>query len=191
MPEPPRCFPAPWHADPMPGGARLHLCARHRRRSAAGEGAHQRRGATDRNQRRAAAGAAWEGESRLTHVAMPTLGPVSDLGGASRPPAQKVAFSTTILMPTVIAADSSAEIATRIIVSRQVIQDSHNARRRPRSTNAQDRRPPHERRRAGPHAGCREPKIPLREGWLGHRSITSTAVYTALAPNRFKDFWRD
>jgi site-specific recombinase XerD len=27
--------------------------------------------------------------------------------------------------------------------------------------------------------------------WLGHRSITSTAVYTALAPNRFKDFWRD
>jgi site-specific recombinase XerD len=29
------------------------------------------------------------------------------------------------------------------------------------------------------------------KGWLGHRSITSTAVYTALAPNRFKDFWRD
>jgi hypothetical protein len=29
-----------------------------------------------------------------------------------------------------------------------------------------------------------------RDGW-GHRSITSTAVYTALAPNRFKDFWRD
>jgi site-specific recombinase XerD len=28
-------------------------------------------------------------------------------------------------------------------------------------------------------------------GWLGHRPITSTAVYTALAPNRFKDFWRD
>jgi site-specific recombinase XerD len=26
---------------------------------------------------------------------------------------------------------------------------------------------------------------------LGHRSITSTAIYTALAPNRFKDFWRD
>jgi len=23
------------------------------------------------------------------------------------------------------------------------------------------------------------------QGWLGHRSITSTAVYTALAPNRF------
>jgi integrase len=27
--------------------------------------------------------------------------------------------------------------------------------------------------------------------YLGHRSITSTAVYTALAPNRFKDFWRE
>jgi site-specific recombinase XerD len=26
------------------------------------------------------------------------------------------------------------------------------------------------------------------QGWLGHRSITSTAVYTALAPNRFKEF---
>jgi hypothetical protein len=26
------------------------------------------------------------------------------------------------------------------------------------------------------------------QGWLGHRSITSTAVYTALAPNRFKHF---
>jgi site-specific recombinase XerD len=29
------------------------------------------------------------------------------------------------------------------------------------------------------------------QGWLEHRSITSTAVYTALAPNRFKDFWRE
>jgi hypothetical protein len=29
------------------------------------------------------------------------------------------------------------------------------------------------------------------QGWLGHRSITSTAVYAALAPNRFKDFWRE
>jgi hypothetical protein len=27
-------------------------------------------------------------------------------------------------------------------------------------------------------------------GWLGHRSITSAAVYTALAPNRFKDSGR-
>jgi hypothetical protein len=32
-----------------------------------------------------------------------------------------------------------------------------------------------------------------RHKWdvVGHRSITSTAVYTALAPNRFKDFWRE
>jgi hypothetical protein len=30
-----------------------------------------------------------------------------------------------------------------------------------------------------------------RRQFPGHRSITSTAVYTALAPNRFKDFWRD
>jgi type 1 fimbriae regulatory protein FimB/type 1 fimbriae regulatory protein FimE len=29
------------------------------------------------------------------------------------------------------------------------------------------------------------------QGWLGHSAITSTAVYTALAPNRFRDFWRD
>jgi hypothetical protein len=28
-----------------------------------------------------------------------------------------------------------------------------------------------------------------RDGW--HRSNTSTAVYTSLAPNRFKEFWRD
>jgi site-specific recombinase XerD len=27
------------------------------------------------------------------------------------------------------------------------------------------------------------------QGWLGHRSITSTAIYTALVPNRFRDFW--
>ena len=32
---------------------------------------------------------------------------------------------------------------------------------------------------------------PAKQGWLGHRSITSTVVYTAQAPNRFKDFWRD
>jgi site-specific recombinase XerD len=31
---------------------------------------------------------------------------------------------------------------------------------------------------------------PAIQGWLGHRSITSTPVYTALAPNRFKGFWR-
>jgi hypothetical protein len=34
------------------------------------------------------------------------------------------------------------------------------------------------------------PHCTLEAVWLGHRSITSTAVYTALAPNRFKDFWR-
>jgi hypothetical protein len=28
-------------------------------------------------------------------------------------------------------------------------------------------------------------------GWLGHRPITSTTIFTALAPNRFKDFWRE
>jgi site-specific recombinase XerD len=28
------------------------------------------------------------------------------------------------------------------------------------------------------------------QGWPQRRSITSTAVYTALAPNRFKDLWR-
>jgi hypothetical protein len=29
------------------------------------------------------------------------------------------------------------------------------------------------------------------QGWLGNRSITSTAVYTAPASGRFQDFWRD
>jgi integrase len=29
------------------------------------------------------------------------------------------------------------------------------------------------------------------QGWLGHRSIASTVVYTALSPTRFRDFWRD
>jgi hypothetical protein len=28
------------------------------------------------------------------------------------------------------------------------------------------------------------------QGWLGHRSITSTAVYTSPSPSRFKDFWQ-
>ena len=27
--------------------------------------------------------------------------------------------------------------------------------------------------------------------YLGHKSIASTVRYTALAPDRFKDFWRD
>jgi integrase len=29
------------------------------------------------------------------------------------------------------------------------------------------------------------------QGYLGHRSIVSTQRYTALAPGRFKNFWRD
>jgi type 1 fimbriae regulatory protein FimB/type 1 fimbriae regulatory protein FimE len=29
------------------------------------------------------------------------------------------------------------------------------------------------------------------QAWLGHRSITSTAIYAAQAPKRFKDFWQD
>lgn len=29
------------------------------------------------------------------------------------------------------------------------------------------------------------------QAYLGHRSIQSTVRYTALAPNRFKDFWKD
>jgi site-specific recombinase XerD len=29
------------------------------------------------------------------------------------------------------------------------------------------------------------------QAWLGHRNIQHTVRYTELAPNRFKDFWRD
>jgi len=29
-----------------------------------------------------------------------------------------------------------------------------------------------------------------RGDWLGHRNIQYTVRYTALAPDRFKDFWR-
>jgi type 1 fimbriae regulatory protein FimB/type 1 fimbriae regulatory protein FimE len=29
------------------------------------------------------------------------------------------------------------------------------------------------------------------QAYLGHRSIMSTVRYTALTPNRFKNFWRD
>jgi type 1 fimbriae regulatory protein FimB/type 1 fimbriae regulatory protein FimE len=29
------------------------------------------------------------------------------------------------------------------------------------------------------------------QGYLGHRSIVSTQRYTALAPDRFKRFWKD
>jgi site-specific recombinase XerD len=29
------------------------------------------------------------------------------------------------------------------------------------------------------------------QAYLGHRSIVSTVRYTALTPNRFKNFWKD
>jgi len=29
------------------------------------------------------------------------------------------------------------------------------------------------------------------QAWLGHRNIQHTVRYTELAPNRFRDFWRD
>ena len=29
------------------------------------------------------------------------------------------------------------------------------------------------------------------QAYLGHRSIMSTVRYTALTPNRFKNFWKD
>jgi type 1 fimbriae regulatory protein FimB/type 1 fimbriae regulatory protein FimE len=29
------------------------------------------------------------------------------------------------------------------------------------------------------------------QAYLGHRSIQSTVRYTALAPDRFKNFWKD
>jgi site-specific recombinase XerD len=29
------------------------------------------------------------------------------------------------------------------------------------------------------------------QAWLGHRNIQHTVRYTELAPDRFKDFWRD
>jgi hypothetical protein len=41
------------------------------------------------------------------------------------------------------------------------------------------------RMKTAPRRGFHVP--PRLPGWLGHRSITSTAVYTALAPNRFRD----
>jgi integrase len=41
------------------------------------------------------------------------------------------------------------------------------------------------------HACEHTPADRAIQTWLGHRSIASTAVDTALAPNRFKDFRRD
>ena len=26
--------------------------------------------------------------------------------------------------------------------------------------------------------------------WLGHKNISNTTIYTAMSPDRFKDFWR-
>jgi integrase len=49
---------------------------------------------------------------------------------------------------------------------------------------------PHMLRHACGYALAKGHNTRAIQGWLGHRSITSTAVYTALAPNRFKDLWR-
>ena len=32
---------------------------------------------------------------------------------------------------------------------------------------------------------------PAIQAYFGHRSIMSTVRYTALTPNRFKNFWKD
>jgi type 1 fimbriae regulatory protein FimB/type 1 fimbriae regulatory protein FimE len=29
------------------------------------------------------------------------------------------------------------------------------------------------------------------QAWMGHKNIQHTVRYTELAPDRFKDFWRD
>ena len=50
---------------------------------------------------------------------------------------------------------------------------------------------PHMLRHACGYALANKGRDTRRSEWLGHRSITSTAVYTALAPNQFKDFWRE
>jgi hypothetical protein len=34
-------------------------------------------------------------------------------------------------------------------------------------------------------------RIGTLANYLGHRNLQSTARYTALAPDRFKDFWKD
>ncbi len=50
---------------------------------------------------------------------------------------------------------------------------------------------PHMLRHACGYALAKKGHDTRRSEWLGPRSITSTAVYTALAPNQFKDFWRE
>jgi hypothetical protein len=45
----------------------------------------------------------------------------------------------------------------------------------------------------GAQRSCRRaspPALQSSRALLRHRSVTSKRVYTALAPNRFKDFWR-
>ena len=32
---------------------------------------------------------------------------------------------------------------------------------------------------------------PAIQAWMGHKNIQHTVRYTELAPDRFKDFWRD
>jgi site-specific recombinase XerD len=39
-----------------------------------------------------------------------------------------------------------------------------------------------------PHAGHDTRAL---QAWLGHRNIQHTVRYTELAPDRFKNFWRD
>jgi hypothetical protein len=85
-----RRFPSPWRASRMLGrlwspgrqwaGARPHLRPRRRGRNAAGEGADEGRGAKDRHQRRAVAGAAREGGSGLTRFCR---GPPQTIGSES------------------------------------------------------------------------------------------------------------
>jgi site-specific recombinase XerD len=50
---------------------------------------------------------------------------------------------------------------------------------------------PHVLRHAGGYALANKGHDTGDPGWLGHRSITSTAVYTALTPTGSRDFWRD
>jgi len=80
---------------------------------------------------------------------------------------------------------------------RQVLPGSNFGVRTPDRARRNQRRPrsqgasAHLRRACGYALANKGHDTRAIQGWLGHRSITSTAVYTALAPNRFKDFWRE
>jgi hypothetical protein len=50
---------------------------------------------------------------------------------------------------------------------------------------------PGEQKRERSRLGANGRNTLRSQRWLGHRSITGAAVYTALGPHRFKDFWRD